>query len=37
MPYKRRPERVEVRLSAEEAAKLDELRQGRTRSARGGR
>jgi len=33
MPYKSRQERVEVRLTAEEAAYLDALRHGRTRSS----
>ena len=33
MPYKAREHRVEVRLSAEEAARLDELRAGGSRSA----
>jgi|SRR5829696_9762507 len=33
MPYERRQDRVEVRLTADEAALLDELRLGRTRSA----
>ena len=33
MPYERREHRVEVRLSAEETARLDELRAGGSRSA----
>ena len=33
MPYKSRQHRIEVRLTTEEVAQLDELRAGRSRSA----